>query len=857
MKIVFLGGADEIGASCTLFQVDGCNILVDCGIRLNRPAQQAIPEFSLLEDVDHLDAIILTHAHLDHSGALPMIIARYPSTPIYTTIATSRLTQMLLLDAAKIMRDKSMQEGEIPIYEAREIERMLGQIVPVNLEEPVTINKDSNISVRFISAGHILGAISVILTTPDGVVFITGDISITDQRTVVGAALPKIRPHLLICESTYGGKLHASRDLEERRLCEMINEVLQNGGKVLIPAFAVGRAQEVILILKSALIKKQIPETKIYIDGLVRYICDVYVQHPQMLTPYLRRLVTHGIPVFGEPDGPAICVESMEMRNKIVESPDPCVIIASSGMLTGGTSPFYAKALAGDPKNLIAITGYQDEESPGRSLLTLAEKGGGTLSLPGYGNIEVKAKVQKYNLSAHADTEQLLGVVKALKPKNLVLVHGEQEMREELSRRLYGTMWEDQLFLPQKADAFEKNFYKTTTHVTKVPKKRKTKEAQIGFGHGKELNRESLVEMAEFLLGKVPANKVFSTYELAYIWYGREPDKEELSNFAQIIGENPWPFEADIRRPFKYRINPAYFKGGEVQMPERIALAEVDRRLPEEPTGLYDKSVDKEKKQISLQFHFPDIAAKKYKDVIDDLTKFTNWAIVIHPYPNKMKLEEKIAELLPKNWKLKRNPSVYLDQKRIQIIITEDSPFDRQKAQEIQKEYKELTGFELGIVKEQAQKVVKKQIDELEAKLRKWECSDMATAFNIIDLAFKGKPFPPTRKSFKTNEDGTQYIELAFITPKVGERYVDIVEGISKIVGTEVRIKQTYNLIELQKEIQRLLPHQWQLAENISLYRDRNLVVIKLQNHPAQEDIDQFSSKMEEFFGLRIEIKTT
>jgi predicted metal-dependent RNase len=856
MKITFLGGADEIGASCTLFQVDGCNVLVDCGIRLNRPAQQAIPELSLLEEVDHLDAIILTHAHLDHSGALPMIIARYPSTPIYTTIATSRLTQMLLLDAVKIMRDKSMQEGEIPIYEAREVERMLAQVVPVNLEEPVTINKDSNISARFISAGHILGAVSVILTTPDGVVFITGDISITDQRTVIGAALPKVRPHLLICESTYGGKLHASRDLEERRLCEMINEVLQNGGKVLIPAFAVGRAQEVILILKSALIKKQIPETKIYIDGLVRFICDVYTQHPQMLTPYLRRLVNHGTPVFGEPDGPAICVESMEMRHKIAESPDPCVIIASSGMLTGGTSPFYAKALAGDSKNLIAITGYQDEESPGRSLLALAERGGGILSLPGYGNIEIKAKVQKYNLSAHADTEQLLGIVKALKPKNLVLVHGEQEMREELSRRLYGIMWEDQLFLPQKADVIEKNFYKTTTHVTKVPKKKKTKEPQIGFGYGKQLNRESLVEMAEFLLAKVPANKVFSTYELAYIWYGREPDKEELSNFAQIIGENPWPFEADIRRPFKYRINPAYFKGGGVHMPERIALSEIERRLPSE-TGLYDKSVDREKRQISLQFHFPDIASQKYKDVIEELTKFTNWTVVIHPYPNKISLELKITELLPQDWKLKRNPSVYLDQKRIQIIITEDSPFDKQKAQEIQKVYKEQTGFELTIVKEHVQKITKKQIDELEAKLKRWECSDMATAFNIIDLAFKGKPFPPTKKSFKTSDDGTQYIELAFITPKVGERYINIVEGISKIVGTDVKIKQTYNLIELQKEIQRLLPHQWQLAENISLYRDKNLVVIKLQNHPAQEDIDQFCTKMEEFFGLKIEIKTT
>ena len=266
MELVFCGGASEVGASCYLLRVEGKNLLFDAGIRMDS-AKDKLPDFRVIQEKGGVDAIFISHAHLDHTGALPLISREYPNAPIYMTHATKDLVRVLLYDSLKIM---DRQEGEIPIYAEVHVENMLGRILCFSPEYTIQPFNDVDIKVTFIHAGHFAGACPVFLQSGEGSLFYSGDISLTNQYTVGGAAVPKLRPDIAIIESTYGDKLHANRQMEEDRLIQMVGEVIDEGGKVLIPAFAVGRAQEVILFLKRAMNRYKLPRFKVFVEGMVR-----------------------------------------------------------------------------------------------------------------------------------------------------------------------------------------------------------------------------------------------------------------------------------------------------------------------------------------------------------------------------------------------------------------------------------------------------------------------------------------------------------------------------------------------------------------------------------------------------------
>ena len=242
------------------------------------------------------------------------------------------------------------------------------------------------------------------------------------------------QPDVMVMESTYGNRRHTDRAAEEKRLVSEVAEVIEAGGKVLIPVFAIGRSQEVILILKDAMQRGEIREFPVWVDGMVQDINDIYSRFADELLPSLKDKVESGEDIFySDVIKP---VPKSTDRNS-VSSWDPCCIVASSGMLIGGRSSGYAKHLAGDPKNMIAITGYQSEETPGRALegLTKVEEPIERVwTLDNGTSVPVKCQVPKrYSLSAHADKDQLTELVKEVQPRQPFLVHGGREARKELA----------------------------------------------------------------------------------------------------------------------------------------------------------------------------------------------------------------------------------------------------------------------------------------------------------------------------------------------------------------------------------------------------------------------------------------
>jgi Cft2 family RNA processing exonuclease len=453
MKYTSLGGAFEVGASCHLFQIDGRNILVDAGLRPNRRGDDNLPDFALLESIvgDRLDLILVSHAHIDHTGALPLVHARYPNTPIYCTPPTKVIAEILLRDTIKIMRMQHEDEkAEFPLFDAEDVERTLFALREHVFDawfEPL-----EGVRVYFHRSGHIVGAASVLIETPDSRVLYSGDLSVASQRTVAGMTpVDFFRPDALVLEGTYGDSIHEARKEQEQKLARDVAEVIEGGGTVLIPSFALGRAQEILLILKTAMMSGLIPLFPIYVDGLVRAICDAYTDLLDYLPDKLRNFVKNSRQhVFWSQAQKSVPLVTRVLPNERLTmfTGEPKCIIASSGMLVGGPSAFYAKVLASGEKNAIFLTGYQDEESPGRRLLEVQT--GDTLTLDGE-DVPLLCKVARYKLSAHADQIQLCQQVSYMNPTSVVLVHGEpralQALREKLMSRYL-------VYVPMNGDTF-------------------------------------------------------------------------------------------------------------------------------------------------------------------------------------------------------------------------------------------------------------------------------------------------------------------------------------------------------------------------------------------------------------------
>ncbi|MHB1421402.1 MAG: MBL fold metallo-hydrolase [Bacillota bacterium] len=286
MQYIPLGGANEIGASAHFLITGDSAYLVDCGQRQSSH-DHPLPDFALMQDLlkgKKLVAIFLTHSHFDHIGALPLICQAYPGTPVYATPATCDLTRVLLFDSLKVI---DLREGEVPLYDEELVKEALNYLRPVPTGSFVIL--PDGIKAHFFRAGHILGAAMIGMETPEGRVLFTGDFSVSGTRTIMPAVLPQFSPHLVITEATYGDRHHADRKREENNLIANISQVIRDGGHVLIPAFAQGRAQEILYLLRLSRSRlKDNEKFPIWVDGLVRSINTVYLNHVNQLSRFLQ-----------------------------------------------------------------------------------------------------------------------------------------------------------------------------------------------------------------------------------------------------------------------------------------------------------------------------------------------------------------------------------------------------------------------------------------------------------------------------------------------------------------------------------------------------------------------------------------
>ena len=526
MNLRFFGGANEVGASSTEIKIDGYRILVDAGIRMGPGQDSQLPDLPDFDKECMPDAVLVTHAHTDHTAALPVLRDLWlGGVKLYWTSSTKAISHVLLKDSVERMQREEEEERKPPLYTCEDLEVLLHCMeVEVPWLKPVEICP--GVTATWIPAGHILGAAMIYIQGKHESILMTGDVSVTPQLTIPGLDMENLpyQPDVMVMESTYGNRQHGvTRKQEEKRLVEDVAKTIAAGGKVLIPAFAVGRSQEVILILKAAMERGEIPAFPVYVDGMVRKVNDVYSRFSDELSPSLRRKAERDEDLFYSD---AIQRVSSKKESESLLEGTPCCIVASSGMLIGGKSSFYAKHLAKEPKNLIAITGYQAEGAPGRELWDWVEEAGRPSDwmwqLNDQESVDVKCQVEKYSLSAHADSTELIELVEKVQPRKLFLVHGAAGARDELFKSVRKRFPDIDVKLPENGKSYS------------VGK-------QDGLCKGRRLRCDRILSEVFDFVRKMERKGPFRVRELTEIWFGTESTTQIAVMFFQ------WCLSLDVR----------------------------------------------------------------------------------------------------------------------------------------------------------------------------------------------------------------------------------------------------------------------------------------------------------------------
>ncbi len=437
VRTVALGGYREVGRSCTLLNTRESKVLIDVGMNNSTTGPDISPYLYLSEvqPLSTLDAVVVTHAHLDHSGLVPALFLYGYDGPIYCTPPTRDLMSLLQVDSLKVLN----AEGIKPLYRSEDIRETIKHCIPLDYGETVDISPDLKLTLH--NAGHILGSAIAHFHVGDGLynIAITGDTKYERTWLFDPAHTKFPRLEAVLLESTYGAEndVQPSRDKAREMLREIVNVTVSRNGHVLIPVFAVGRSQEVMLVLETLMRNNEIPNVPVYLDGMIWEATAIHTAYPEYLNRNLREAI---LKKNRNPFTSEIFrrVDSNDMREEIINDPASCIVLATSGMMNGGPVMEYFKNWAEDPKNTMSFVGYQAEGTLGRKIqrgmeeVTMMER---EKQL----NIKVKMDVETTEgFSGHSDRRQLMRFVGNLSPRpsRVIMVHGDEKKCIELGQAI-------------------------------------------------------------------------------------------------------------------------------------------------------------------------------------------------------------------------------------------------------------------------------------------------------------------------------------------------------------------------------------------------------------------------------------
>jgi KH/beta-lactamase-domain protein len=434
VRITFLGSSRQVGRSAILVKTRESQILMDCGV--NPGSRQPIFSYPRLDveefDINKVDAVVITHAHLDHCGFLPYLFKYGYNGPVYCSEPTASLMTLLQSDFIDVTR----MEGVVPPFSSDDIFEVILHTIPLKYGEVTDVSPDVRLTLH--NAGHILGSSIIHLHIGKGLhnVVYTGDFKYGPTQLLQPASSHFPRVETLIMESTYGGpnNITPSRDETEEMFINVANSILKNG-KVLIPVPAVGRAQEILMVINKYMNEGELLEAPVYIEGMISEATGIHTAYPSYLSHEIRdQILTEGINPF-ESDYFTV-VKQPDTRDEITEG-EPCIIMATAGMMEGGPVIEYFKRLATEEENGIIFVSYQVTGTMGQRI----QSGMGSAQVYNRDgkmeiiNIEMSTHTI-HGFSGHSDRRQLINYVRRLRPqpKKVFVVHGEESKCENLSR---------------------------------------------------------------------------------------------------------------------------------------------------------------------------------------------------------------------------------------------------------------------------------------------------------------------------------------------------------------------------------------------------------------------------------------
>jgi len=433
IRITCLGGAREVGRSCFLLQTSESRVLLDCGLNVAAPFESSLPHLDSPDfKIDELDAVVISHPHLDHVGFLPFLFKYGYKGPVYCTSPTRDIGALLCLDYINISQ-KEAREG---LFESADVKEFVKHSICLEYNEVNDITPD--VRLTFYNAGHNLGSSIVHLHIGNGAhnLVYSGDYNYENTRLLAAANSKFPRMETLITESTYGSKVDVTPGRKECEdlLLNIIKDTAEKKGKILMPVLGVGRSQEIMLIIEDAIKEGKIPKIPVYVQGMVWDVTAIHTAYPDYFNNKVKR------EIFQNDQNPFLSDVFKQIANRkdmeaVVEKGESCIIIATSGMLTGGPSLEYFKALAENPNNNLVLTCYQGLGSLGRRLqdgdseIMFIENGKQEMTYVKMGVTVIKG------FSGHSNYKQLVNYLYNVepKPKKVIVVHGEHSKCLELA----------------------------------------------------------------------------------------------------------------------------------------------------------------------------------------------------------------------------------------------------------------------------------------------------------------------------------------------------------------------------------------------------------------------------------------